>query len=85
MPCQIGPFTAEKEPPCEYGSHTLTQILTSGLLGLTLMGAIAEGCSKLRRGHQTGARKTNGSVQFEEVADWSFEASHPARSVRHDR
>jgi hypothetical protein len=52
--------------------------LNSGLLGLTLLGAMA-GCSSTAASHQTqAAAQPQGSVRLEEVADWEFEASHPS-------
>ncbi len=63
-----------------HGSHdSLTQTMTSGLLGLTLMGAMAAGCSSTSTvGHPTSAAQPTGSVRLEEVADWEFEAAHPS-------
>ncbi|MEP7150079.1 MAG: hypothetical protein ABI856_00060 [Nitrospira sp.] len=63
-----------------HGSHDpLISPLTSGLLGLTLMGAMAAGCSSTSATvHQTAATQPTGSVRLEEVADWEFEAAHPS-------
>jgi hypothetical protein len=63
-----------------HGSHDpFTQTLTSGLLGLTLMGAMAPGCSSTSTTvQQTAATQPSGSVRLEEVADWEFEATHPS-------
>ncbi len=62
-----------------HGSHDpFTETLTSGLLGLTLMGVMAAGCSSNSAVvHQTAATQPTGSVRLEEVADWEFEAAHP--------
>ncbi len=57
----------------------LTRTLTSGLLGLTLMGAMAAGCSSTSATvQQSTATQPSGSVRLEEVADWEFEAAHPS-------
>ncbi|MBA2484713.1 MAG: hypothetical protein H0V35_01175 [Nitrospira sp.] len=63
-----------------YGSHNpLTQTLTAGLLGLTLLGAMVAGCSSTSaRVQQSAATQPTGSVRLEEVADWEFEATHPS-------
>lgn len=63
-----------------HGSRSsLTHTLNSGLLGLTLLGAMAAGCSSTAATvQQTAATQPNGSVRLEEVADWEFEASHPS-------
>ena len=63
-----------------HGSHDpLTHTLTSGLLGLTLMGALAAGCSATSATvQQAAATQPTGSVRLEEVADWEFEAAHPS-------
>lgn len=63
-----------------HGSHDpLTQTLTSGLLALTLMGAMAAGCSSTATTvQQTAALQPTGSVRLVEVADWEFEAAHPS-------
>jgi hypothetical protein len=62
-----------------HGSRSLLMhSLNSGLLGLTLLGAMA-GCSSTAASHQTqAAAQPQGSVRLEEVADWEFEASHPS-------
>jgi hypothetical protein len=63
-----------------HGSHDpLTRTLTSGLLGFTLMGAMAAGCSSTSPiVHSASATAPTGSVRLEEVADWEFEAAHPS-------
>ena len=63
-----------------HDSHNpITRTLTSGLLGLTLMGAMAAGCSSTSPTvQQTAATQPTGSVRLEEVADWEFEAAHPS-------
>ena len=63
-----------------HGSRSsLTQALNSGLLGLTLLGAMTAGCSSTASSiQQTAATQPQGSVRLEEVADWEFEASHPS-------
>ncbi|MCW5798785.1 MAG: conserved exported protein of unknown function [Nitrospira sp.] len=63
-----------------HGSRScLTQTLNSGLLGLTLVGALAAGCSSTAASvQQQAATQPQGSVRLEEVADWEFEASHPS-------
>ena len=62
-----------------HGSRTpFTKTLNSGLLGLTLLGAMAAGCSSTAATvQQKAAAQPQGSVRLEEVADWEFEASHP--------
>ncbi|WHZ21900.1 MAG: hypothetical protein OJF47_001012 [Nitrospira sp.] len=53
--------------------------LTSGLLGLTLVGVMAVGCSGTSAVvQQQTAAQPHGSVRLEEVADWEFEAAHPS-------
>ena len=55
------------------------QPLNSGFLGLTLMGALAAGCSSTAAPIQPhAAMQPQGAVRLEEVADWEFEASHPS-------
>ena len=63
-----------------HGSRTpFTKTLNSGLLGLTLLGAMAAGCSSTAATvQQKAAAQPQGSVRLEEVADWEFEASHPS-------
>ncbi|HMV59123.1 MAG TPA: hypothetical protein PLS35_18020, partial [Nitrospira sp.] len=63
-----------------HGSHSfLMHRLNSGILGLTLMGALASGCSSTAASvQQPAAMQPQGSVRLEEVADWEFEASHPS-------
>lgn len=62
-----------------HGSRTrFTKTLNSGLLGLTLLGAMAAGCSSTAAVQQRTAAQPQGSVRLEEVADWEFEASHPS-------
>ena len=61
------------------GSHRpLTQTLISGCIGMTLMGAMATGCSSTSAVQQAIATQPSGSVRLEEVADWEFEAAHPS-------
>lgn len=62
-----------------HGSRSLLiQTLNNGLLGVTLMGALAAGCSSAAASRQHhAATQPRGSVGLEEVADWEFEASHP--------
>ena len=62
-----------------HGSRTpFTKTLNSGLLGLTLLGAMAAGCSSTAATvQQKAAAQPQGSVRLEEVADWEFEAIHP--------
>ena len=61
------------------GSHRpLTQTLISGCIGMTLMGAMATGCSSTSAVQQAFATQPSGSVRLEEVADWEFEAAHPS-------
>ena len=55
------------------------QPLNSGFLGLTLMGALAAGCSSTAAPIQPqAAMQPQGAVRLEEIADWEFEASHPS-------
>ena len=63
-----------------HGSRSfLMQTLHSGLLGVTLMGALAAGCSTTAASvEQQSSAQPQGSVRLEEVADWEFEASHPS-------
>ncbi|MDR4480695.1 MAG: hypothetical protein R3B37_13255 [Nitrospira sp.] len=63
-----------------HGSRTtLAKTLNSGLLGLTLLGAMTAGCSSTAASvQQTAATHPEGSVRLEEVADWEFEAHHPS-------
>jgi hypothetical protein len=59
--------------------NPLTKTLASGLLGLTLAGTMAAGCSSTSATlRQTAATQPQGSVRLEEVADWEFEAAHPS-------
>lgn len=59
--------------------NPLLHMLTLGLLGWTLMGAMAAGCSSPSTSIQhMAAAKPSGSVRLEEVADWEFEAAHPS-------
>ena len=61
------------------GSHRpLTQTLISGCIGMTLMGAMATGCSSTSAVQQAIVTQPSGSVRLEEVADWEFEAAHPS-------
>ncbi|WHZ14515.1 MAG: hypothetical protein OJF52_001354 [Nitrospira sp.] len=60
-------------------SDPFIKTLTSGLLGLTLVGAMAAGCSGTSAVvQQQTAAQPHGSVRLEEVADWEFEAAHPS-------
>lgn len=60
-------------------AYPLTQILTSVCLKLTVMGAMAAGCSSTSASlQQTVAAQPSGSVRLEEIADWEFEAAHPS-------
>lgn len=63
-----------------HGSRTpFSLTLNFGLLGLTLLGAMAAGCSSTAATvQQTVAAQPQGTVRLEEVADWEFEASHPS-------
>ena len=63
-----------------HGSRSfLMHRLHSGILGLTLIGALVAGCSSTAAQIQPQvATQPQGSVRLEEVADWEFEASHPS-------
>ncbi|MGC3972852.1 MAG: hypothetical protein QM771_00510 [Nitrospira sp.] len=63
-----------------HGSRSfLMHRLNFGILGLTLMGALAAGCSSTAASvQQQAATHPEGSVRLQEVADWEFEASHPS-------
>ena len=63
-----------------HGSRSfLMHHLHCGCLGLTLIGALAAGCSSTASQIQRqAATQPQGSVRLEEVADWEFEASHPS-------
>ncbi|ODT45180.1 MAG: hypothetical protein ABS70_03745 [Nitrospira sp. SCN 59-13] len=63
-----------------HGSRSfLMHPLNSGILGLTLMAALATGCSSTAASvQQQAATQPEGSVRLQEVADWEFEASHPS-------
>ncbi len=63
-----------------HGSRTPFPLtLNFGLLGLTLLGAMAAGCSSTAATvQQTVAAQPQGTVRLQEVADWEFEASHPS-------
>jgi hypothetical protein len=56
---------------------TLTNVtnpIMQGLVGVAACALVISGCA----GGTKLAHNTNGNVHLEEVADWSFEASHPA-------
>ena len=63
-----------------HGSRSfLMHHLHCGCLGLTLISALAAGCSSTASQIQRqAATQPQGSVRLEEVADWEFEASHPS-------
>ena len=62
------------------GSHRpLAETLISGCIGMTLWGAMTTGCSSTSAMVQQAAvTQSSGSVRLEEIADWEFEAAHPA-------
>ncbi|MBS0169022.1 MAG: hypothetical protein JSR62_01600 [Nitrospira sp.] len=62
-----------------YGSRSpVTTTLHSAILGLTLLGTMAAGCSSTAASVQQQTGQPQASVRLEEVADWEFEASHPS-------
>lgn len=63
---------------CIPGSSPFIKTMASGLFGLTLAGAMVAGCSGTTATVQQQDARPQGSVRLEEVADWEFEASHPA-------
>ncbi len=56
----------------------LLNSFTNGVLGLTLLGAMATGCSSTSASLQADATQPSGSVRLQEIADWEFEAAHPS-------
>ncbi len=48
------------------------------ILGLTLLGTMAAGCSTTAVSVHEQTGQSQASVRLEEVADWEFEASHPS-------